>query len=190
MSGWARHIPNAISIARMVMGAPVAILLMNGWHAEAFWLFLAAGLSDALDGLLAKRFGWTSRLGAVLDPIADKALLVSAFFVLAAVQVVPLWLTLLVVGRDAVIVTGALAYYGLIGKYEMAPRWLSKLNTVVQIVFVALAMLSISVMPLSGTLLAVLMYTVMVTTLLSGIDYVWVWGRKAWRARNGAADMR
>lgn len=178
-----QHLPNLISIARILLTLPVAYLLLQQRFSEALLLFFVAGVSDALDGYLAKRFGWHSRLGSILDPLADKLLLVTAFVCLAWVAVIPFWLVLLVLGRDLVIILGALAFHLLIGRYEMAPTWISKLNTALQIILVLALVLSHGLYALPEGVLTWLVYGVSVTTVLSGLDYVWTWGRKAYRLK-------
>src|SRR3990170_8650209 len=87
-----RHIPNALCILRMLLVVPVAWLLNAGEYRLTLWLFAFAGFTDGLDGFLAKRFGWTSELGRILDPLADKILLVGVFITLATLDIVPVWL--------------------------------------------------------------------------------------------------
>lgn len=178
-----QHLPNLISIARILLTLPVAYLLVQQRFSEALLLFFVAGISDALDGYLAKRFSWHSRLGSILDPLADKLLLVTAFICLAWVAIIPFWLVLLVLGRDLVIILGALAFHLLIGRYEMAPTWISKLNTALQIILVLALVLSHGLYALPDGVLTWLVYGVSVTTVLSGLDYVWTWGRKAYRLK-------
>ncbi len=181
MSLGLKDLPNLISIARILLSLPVAYLLLEQRFTEALFLFFVAGVSDALDGFLAKRYGWHSRLGSILDPLADKALLVISYLCLALVEVIPLWLMMLVFARDLIIIIGGLAFHLLIGRYEMAPTWISKVNTTLQIVLVLALVLSNGLYALPGELLTWLVYGVSVTTVLSGLDYVWTWGRKAVR---------
>ena len=146
-------------------------------------VFAVAGFSDALDGYLAKRFHWTSRLGALLDPLADKLMLVSAFVTLAWLGLIPPWLVGLIILRDVVIVTGAIVYHMRIEKLEAAPSVVSKLNTFAQILLILAVMFSQAVRHLPSFWMDVLIYTVLITTLWSGFDYVWTWGRRAWLRR-------
>ena len=125
--------PNVITFARLCAVPAAVWLVTEHWFAGAFYLFAAAGLSDAVDGWLARRYGGNS-VGAILDPVADKALLVSMYVTLAAVNVVPDWLAILVVFRDIVIV-GGVVVLSLLGQSVMIrPLYVSKLNTVFQIV--------------------------------------------------------
>lgn len=175
-----KDIPNLISVLRMVLVAPVAWFLLNQRYTEALLTFFVAGVSDGVDGYLAKRFGWRSRLGSILDPLADKLLLVTTYVVLGWLEVLPLWLVIAVVARDAVVLSGALAFHWLVGRYEMAPSWISKLNTVMQIVLAVATVASLSFLPLSAGMMEGLIYVVLATTLLSGADYVWTWGTRAY----------
>ncbi len=178
-----KDIPNLLSIARILLSLPVAWLLLNERFSEALLLFFIAGVSDGLDGYLAKRFDWRSRLGSILDPLADKTLLVTSFLCLVWVGLIPFWLLALVVGRDLVIVLGGLAFHWLIGRYDMEPTWVSKLNTVLQITLVLALVLSNGLYILPDVLLIGLLYGACLTTVLSGLDYMWTWGRKAYHAR-------
>jgi cardiolipin synthase len=164
-------VPNVITFARLC-AVPLAVwLVMQREIAEAFFLFVAAGLSDAIDGWLARR-GAGSALGAVLDPVADKALLVSMYVTLAAVNVLPSWLAILVVFRDLVIVGGVrvLAVLGL--SVPIRPLFISKLNTALQILLVAVALLFEGFGIALPRLLAALTWAVAASTLASGAAYV------------------
>jgi len=181
-----RALPNIISVLRIILVGPVAWCLLTQRYFDALLLFLIAGLSDGIDGYLAKHYSWQSRLGSILDPLADKLLLVTTYVVLAWLEVLPVWLTAAVVARDTVLVAGALAFHWLIGRYEMAPSFISKLNTVAQIVLAVAAVASLSILPLPVWVLHGLILLVLATTLLSGADYVWTWGARAYRARGAA----
>lgn len=176
-------IPNLISFLRIMMVVPIVVLLFRETYNAALLLFLVAGLSDALDGYLANRYGWTSRLGSILDPLADKALLVGCYFALGWMGHIPLWLVLAVVGRDVIIVAGATAFYFLIGRFTMTPSWMSKVNTFAQIALGLAVVMSLAWFPLPEQLLNALFQIVFVTTLMSGADYVWTWSRRALGAR-------
>lgn len=177
-----RDIPNAISIGRIILVLPVALLLLAEEYLGALLLFFVAGFSDGLDGFLAKRYGWHSRLGSILDPLADKLLLVTSYICLAWVGAIPDWLVMIVIGRDLAIVAGAIAFHLLLGRYEMVPTWISKINTVMQIFLVLVLVFSAGVFELPEGLLTFMVYAVCVTTLASGVDYIWTWSFKARRA--------
>lgn len=166
---------NCITLARLCC-VPLAVWLILRQHmALAFWLFLCAGLSDALDGWLARRRGG-SMVGAMLDPIADKALLVSMYVTLAATGRLPDALAILVVFRDLLIIGGVLALSVLGLPLRIAPLRLSKLNTVLQIALVADVLLLAAFPPIGlaqpGRVLAALVWLVGASTILSGAAYV------------------
>jgi len=162
---------NVVTMLRLC-AVPVAVwLVLRGQFLAAFWLFAAAGLSDALDGWLARRNGPT-RLGSMIDPIADKALLVSMFLILAVVQVIPDWLAILVIFRDVVIVGGVLLLSVMGQAVAIRPLPISKLNTVIQIVMVAATLLAEGLRLDWPVLDAVLITTVAASTLVSLGAYV------------------
>jgi cardiolipin synthase len=166
-------LPNAITFARLC-AVPFAVWLVLQHRLDlAFWVFIAAGISDAVDGWLARVRNARSRLGAILDPVADKALLVSIYVALAAVGVLPDWLAILVVFRDLVIVGGVLVLYVLGQPPAIQPIMLSKANTVLQIALAAFALLvegwNLSVQPLFDLMIA----ATAASTVASGAAYVW-----------------
>ncbi len=175
-----RHLPNLISILRVLLVPPVVWLMVNGRYGESLALFVIAGASDGLDGFLAKRFGWVSRFGSIIDPLADKLLLTASFITLALLGHLPLWLAVLVILRDLTIVVGGLAYHYLVGRFSMDPSPLSKLNTFLQIALVALVLLDLAWVPVPALLIAVLVWLLVAIVAASGADYVWTWGRRAW----------
>lgn len=133
-------IPNFITIGRLFL-VPLAVLMIGqGRWVAAFSIFIIAGVSDAVDGFLAKRYGMASELGAYLDPIADKALIVAIYVTLAIGGIIPAWLTILVVSRDIIIVSGVILSWLMDKPVEMAPFIVSKLNTAAQIGFAALVL--------------------------------------------------
>lgn len=167
------------------MVLPVVLLMLDKQFDWALLLFFIAGLSDGLDGYLAKRNHWESRLGSILDPLADKLLLVSSFVVLGWLGYIPVWLVFVVLLRDFLIVLGGVSYHVKIGEYEMTPTVVSKINTFCQIVLVLAIVFSLGFYTLPDQMIQFLIYTVLATTLLSGADYVWVWGKKAVQAFRG-----
>lgn len=183
ISPW-RHLPNAITLARIALVAPLVWLIANRYFEAALVVVAIAGASDALDGLLAKRCGWRSWLGGVLDPLADKLLLVACFVSLNLAGAIPDWLMWLVVGRDLVIAVGATAYHFLIGRVVPQPSALSKITTFVQIVCALALLLKLSgVMPLPDSFDVALIRLAALATAASGVHYVAVWSAKAWQAR-------
>ncbi len=170
-------IPNLITLGRILLVPIVVWAISSGAMWIAFVLFLAAGVSDAVDGFLAKRFGMTSELGSYLDPLADKALIVSIYVALGINGVIPGWLVILVVSRDIMIV-GAVMLSWLIGSpVKVKPLLVSKLNTVAQIVFACVVLGSLGFNIQAHTLTMVLMGLVAALTLLSVAAYVREWVR-------------
>lgn len=172
-------LPNALCVLRMLLAPLVAWLLLNGEYQLTLAVFFFAAVTDALDGFLAKRFNWISELGKVLDPLADKVLLVTVFITLAVLARVPIWLAAIVVLRDVVIAAGAICFRVLRGPLHGAPTTLSKVNTLVQILYVLAAVSSAAEFISAGALLAVLGWMAAVTTVGSGADYVITYSRRA-----------
>jgi cardiolipin synthase len=175
----ARDIPNLISFLRILLTIPVVWLLIERQFTAALILFVVAGFSDGLDGFLAKRYGWQSRLGGLLDPLADKALLMSSFLVLGVLGLIPVWLVMLVIFRDLLIVGGALYYHFSVEDLQASPSLISKLNTLLQILLVLLVVTDAGPYPLPSSLLEGLVWATLATILASGVNYVWVWSMKA-----------
>ncbi len=178
-------IPNAITVLRIVLVVPVAIWLWRGDYAGALVLTFIAGVSDALDGWLARRMNWTSQFGAGLDPVADK-LLVAAMFVVFTLQGhIPLWVAVIVLCRDALILAGAGAYRLLFEPIEFAPTFVSKANTAMQIVTLLLLLVALCDFGrvssiVGGWVDPNLFVALAVLGLVSGADYVKAWSGKAW----------
>jgi cardiolipin synthase (CMP-forming) len=171
------NLPNLITIGRIMLVPALVWAIAAGEPKIAFGLFLAAGLSDAVDGFLAKRFGMSTDFGALLDPLADKALIISVFVGLGITAAIPLWLVVLVVSRDILII-GAVMLSLLLGKpVKVRPLLVSKLNTVVQIVFACLVLGSLAFGFEAGTLERVLMFAVATLTLVSIGFYTREWIR-------------
>lgn len=181
-----RHIPNVLTILRMLMVPPVVLAVLSGRYGFALVLLAIAGASDGVDGFLARRYGWQTRLGALLDPIADKLLLVTVFIALGVAGGVPLWLVALVAGRDLVILAGAFAYRLLFGRLELAPTLLSKLNTLLQVLLVLIVLLDLARWVPFAWLVDSLVVAVTLSTALSGLHYVWEWSARALRRGRAA----
>lgn len=171
------NMPNLITLARL-LSVPVAIwLLLGGEFTAAFWLFLVAGVSDGIDGFIAKHFDQRTALGALLDPIADKALLVSMFVTLGIAGWLPNWLVILVVFRDILIVGGFMLAIALVQSLRWEPVAVSKLNTAMQIALIAVLLGRLGLNIEDFGLTHVLIYTVGTTTVLSGAAYLVRWVR-------------
>lgn len=176
-----RQLPNAITGARMLLVVPLVWALREGEYRLALGLALVAGGSDAIDGWLAKRFGWRTPLGSLLDPVADKLLLNGSFLGLWLVGAAPTWLLLLVIGRDVVIVAGAVAYHNFVGPVEGDPTLVSKATTVAQIALVLVLLVGLAIHPLPPGESIAMQVVVAVLTAASGIDYVVRWSLRAYR---------
>lgn len=133
-------LPNLITIGRLVLVPLVVVMIVQRQWAAAFALFVVAGLSDAVDGFIARRFDMRSEFGAYIDPLADKALLVSIYVTLAIRDVLPSWVAIAVVSRDAMIVAAILVSWLMERPVDIKPLLISKLNTAAQIVFAALVL--------------------------------------------------
>jgi cardiolipin synthase len=168
-------LPNFITIARLI-GVPLIIwLIIADRYLLAAMAFILAGLSDAADGFIAKRFNATSELGAYLDPVADKALLVSVFATLGFKGALPAWLIVLVVSRDLFIIGGMLLAYVLSNPMEVHPLWVSKVNTVAQIVLIGFVLGERSGLFVFGPLIWLIVIAVAVLTVASATAYLIEW---------------
>jgi cardiolipin synthase (CMP-forming) len=169
------NIPNSLTLGRIVLVPFVVWLIITHEMTAAFVLFLLAGLSDAADGYIAKRYGWRSELGAYLDPIADKALLVSIYVTLGFAGHLPVWLVIAVVSRDILIVGAVVLSWMLSRPLTMQPLLISKANTLAQIVLAGLVLAELGVgFGLHG-LVSVLIWITGALTILSAAAYFWQW---------------
>ncbi len=165
-------LPNLITLARLLTVPLTVWLISEGRHAAAFWVFVAAGVSDAFDGVLAKRFNRRTELDALRAPIADKTLLVSVYVTLGIAGHLPAWLVILVVFRDLLIVGGFLLVHAMSHAIRSEPLIVSKLNTACQISLAAVALAMLGVGRQAGMLMQVLIYAVSATTRSSGAGYL------------------
>jgi cardiolipin synthase len=159
---------------------PIAASLGDREYLVALALFILAGLSDGLDGYLAKRFNWTSDLGKVLDPLADKLLLVTVFVESAWLGLAPWWLTSAVVARDVFIVLGALVFRLWFGPLRGRPTVSSKINTALQLLYIMGALVHAALSFPPHEMLDALAILVFVTTVFSGLNYLAIFTRRAW----------
>ena len=174
-----RFLPNLLCILRILLVYPVAMWILQGQYPQVLLLFAFAAFTDALDGYLAKRFGWFSELGKVLDPLADKLLLVTVFICLSLAGLTPLWIAGLVLFRDLVIFFGALTFKWLFGPLRGQPTAVSKFNTLCQILF-CLAVVANAAFGWPGDPAVIALGAlVVVSTAVSGIDYVLIYTRRA-----------
>jgi cardiolipin synthase (CMP-forming) len=174
-----RHLPNIICLLRIALIWPVIDGLLARHFDRTLLLFVVAALSDGLDGWLAKTYGWTSRLGKILDPLADKLLLVAVFLVLTWMGLVPRWLAVAAVSRDVMIAAGALLFRFAWGPLHGRPILSSKVNTLLQLLYVSLVILNGAIgMPPQSVLDALAVLT-LATILISGFAYLREFTRRA-----------
>lgn len=186
----ANQIPNVLTILRILLILPFAFAVYYAMYQEALLIFFIAGLSDGIDGFLARQFNWKSRFGAIADPLADKLLLITAYIMLVWTQHLPVWLLVLILGRDILIVIGALLYHYFVSHYEIKPSLLGKTCTLIQIIFVLALMIDLAGWPMPDWALVYGLYLVTLITFLSGLHYVSVWGKKAWLLKRDTKQER
>ncbi len=180
-----KNIPNLITIFRFILIIPIIGCLLSKQYEEAFYLFLLAGISDGMDGFLARKFKWMSRMGAIMDPLADKALMVLSYLALGYSGNLPWWLVATVIGRDAIIILGAVIYRKIIEEPEYYSTFISKLNTLLQLSLVVFVLFDEVYKVIPPQYLTILMYVVASTTVSSLLDYIWLWGRRAYSIKRG-----
>ena len=173
------YIPNAICILRIILVIPIIDFLWDKQYENALVLIAIAGISDFLDGFLAKKNNWRSKLGAALDPAADKILLVSLFVVLYLMDLIPFWLMATVLMRDIMILFGLSLYYYFIEKPRPDPTFISKLNTFLQIFFILFVIAGQIFNPYLDLLVQFTGALVFLTSILSGLDYWISWSINA-----------
>lgn len=172
------NVPNLISLARLLTVPVVVWSLLAEQTVLAFWLFIAAGVSDAVDGFIAKRTGSRTVLGGFLDPLADKALLVSVYITLGRVGALPLWIVILVVSRDILIVGGAILFQTLTHSLKPEPLMVSKLNTLAQLMLAAGTLGELALGANWHKAVMFMVWSVAATTLASGGSYIVQWSRR------------
>ncbi|HVB16629.1 MAG TPA: CDP-alcohol phosphatidyltransferase family protein [Stellaceae bacterium] len=171
------NLPNLLTLARL-FSVPVAVwLILDESYGAAFWLFVAAGLTDALDGYIAKRFDRRTRLGALLDPAADKTLLAGVYLTLGFAGQLPAWLVALVVTRDLLIVLGFALIRTTSATRQFDPLYISKVNTLMQIALVGFVLARLGLGIDEGSATWLLIVTAAATTVLSGLSYLMRWAR-------------
>jgi len=172
------NLPNLLTLARLC-SVPVIIWLMVQDHmTAAFWLFVAAGITDALDGALARMLRVRSRLGAYMDPLADKAMLMSIYVVLGWLGHLDSWLVIMIVFRDVVILAGAVLMLFLSEYTKVDPLYISKVNTFMQIVLASAVLAHLGLDIVGAETIRRLVYLTALTTVLSSLAYLVVWGRR------------
>ena len=175
-----QHLPNTISVMRILLVAPIVWSMFIGDWDVALWLILIAGVSDALDGHFARRFGWQTRVGALLDPAGDKLVLVACFIALGVLGFVPWWLIGTVLARDVIIVV---MYLQRREPVSDRPTTISKINTFAQTAYVLLVVYG-AAHGANRVLLDTWLAITLMTTVFSGLRYLWLWGARERRLRD------
>ncbi|MHB1320475.1 MAG: CDP-alcohol phosphatidyltransferase family protein [Acidithiobacillus ferrivorans] len=180
------NLPNLLTLLRLFLVPVIFYALAKELFVVALLIFLAAAITDALDGWIARHYHLQTRLGAILDPLADKLLVVTTVITLTWLQRIPLWVTVAIISRDLLIVGGSLLYLLLIGKFSIHPTLLSKWNTALQFVVIVLVLLlaaghwHVPLLPMFAL--------VFLMAVMSGGQYVWVWSRKAIAQEGGSSE--
>ena len=172
-------IPNILTTLRLLLVVPICLLILSENYPPVLWIALIAGLSDAVDGWLARRLGCVSRYGAIADPLIDKTLLISVYSCLMIVAVLPWWIFVIIVTRDVVIVSGAFAYHWLCGRYDIKPSFWGKASTAVQISFALMLLTQQVFQVFPVAVLQVTIWLLILLAFVSGGHYVYTWGAKA-----------
>ena len=179
-----KSIPNLISIIRIILIIPILLLIYSESYDSALLLFLLAGLSDALDGYLAKKFDWRTRVGALLDPVADKLLVAGTFIILTWFGLIPFWLATIVVSRDIIIALGVFIYSFVYEPFHGEATKISKINTFLEILYVLMVLSYEAFCWPSNTVIIIIGSAVFVTVFISGLDYIMSWVRRINSQRN------
>lgn len=177
-----KQIPNFLTLIRFLLIVPFMLCLLDEQYIGAFYIYIIAGFTDGLDGMLARRFAWQTETGALMDPLADKLLIVSSFMGLAWLNLLSWWVVALVLFRDLIIVLGATFWYLFMQKLpNMKPTFVSKMNTTLQLSCVLICLYEKAFpVTMPAILIPVNMGLMVLTTSISLADYVWTWGKKAW----------
>ena len=194
------YIPNLLTLTRIGLVPILLVLLQSHQYVWSLLVFMLAGVTDGLDGYIARRFNAKTKLGALLDPIADKCLLVASYVMLSSLSLIPFWLMIVVVFRDIVIVSGYLLLVIFFGKIEIRPLLISRVNTVLQILYILFVLMSLACSLEIGALevglfeidlfLSILSYIVLITSVTSGVAYVVMGSIKATTETQGRGDSR
>jgi cardiolipin synthase len=174
-----RHLPNLICLVRILLIWPTIDALVSGHYWTALVLVAVCAVSDGLDGWLAKRFNWQSHLGRILDPLADKLLLVALFLTATWMNLLPWWLTAVAVARDVLIGSGAVAYRFTFGPLHGRPTLISKINTGFQLAVALAAILGAASGLPTPAMVTALACVTLLTTVVSGAGYVTEFTRRA-----------
>lgn len=179
MSFSVKMVPNILTTLRMLLAIPIAVLIVKSQFSLVLWVAFIAGVTDALDGWMARKFNAVSRYGSIMDPLSDKVLMVFSYAAFTVAGLVPVWFMILIALRDILIVAGALLYHRFYGHYEMEPSVTGKLSTFVQILFGLILIITQIHTAFPEVVLQTLFVSVVAMVFVSGFNYLFVWGRKA-----------
>lgn len=175
------NVPNTISLFRLLLVPLVVYLLARSAYAYALAVFLLASLSDGIDGWIARHYDLRTPFGALIDPVADKLIILACLLMLTWLAWIPPWLTATMLARDLVIVSGAFAYRRLTGDVKITPTWLGKAHIALEFGLLCLVLANAAAFIAIAEWLPGLFMLVFATAVLSGVQYVWIWGRKTVR---------
>lgn len=175
------NVPNAISLFRLLLVPLVIYLLAQSAYAYALAVFLLASLSDGIDGWIARHYDQRTPFGALIDPVADKLIILACLLMLTWLTWIPPWLTAAMLARDLIIVAGAFAYRCLTGDMKITPTWLGKVHIALEFGLLCLVLAQAAAIIAITKWLPQLFMLVFATAILSGGQYVWIWGRKTLR---------
>jgi cardiolipin synthase len=174
-----KQLPNLVSLLRLFLIVPFLYCLQSHAYPAAFYLFLFAGITDSIDGWLARQFHCQTYLGRFIDPLADKLLITCSVVSLAMLHQLPWWLVLLIFSRDLTISVGVVVWYYCIEQsFNFTPTKLSKMNTALQIILVGFCLINIAFFQLPNALISTCIFFTATTTTVTFLDYVWTWGQK------------
>lgn len=181
------NVPNTISLLRLLLVPAVIYLLAQSAYAYALAVFLLASVSDGIDGWIARHYDLRTRFGAMMDPVADKLIILACLLMLTWLGWIPLWLTLSLLARDMVIVFGAIAYRRVVGHVEITPTMLGKTHIFMEFGMLCVVLAHAAAIIAVANWLPFLFVLVCATAVLSGGQYIWIWGRKAADSQAGKA---
>ncbi len=171
------YLPNCITALRIFLTYPVILYILSNQYQGALLVFTLAGISDGLDGAIARRYHCTTRLGALLDPLADKLLMFGTFTTLSYLSHIPKWLAIIVIGRDLLIIIGIIIYSLWLGPITYKPIFISKLNMALQVLFVFLLLLRLDTWSLPYRSIQIVALGMIATNLISLIEYGLFWAQ-------------
>ena len=166
------YLPNIITLIRIVLMIPYLYCLYTGKYLAALSIFMFAGMTDALDGFLARHFSWTSTIGAVLDPLADKLLMISSLTVMYLIGSLDFWIPCLLIGRDLIIICGVLFLYFCNITIKFKSVLSSKINTVLQLFLIFILLIHLALYPIPDELISITIILVLLTSLISTWQYI------------------